>query len=417
MSAVIQAIIASSSSSVAQPLVPSSASTYQVLLSHPDVFTGAKRRDYSSGYFNDDPTWFATQTPSTITNDLNIDIEGGLIGIDNYSVQWTGYFIPPTTGTYKFRTTSDDASYVWMGAEALSGFTVLNATINNGSQHGDNTVNSQPYSLLSSRAYPIRVQYGEAGGGATMSMEYSNDGGNTWNSMSGTLLFLTSTTEGYLPLTNAFSVFELDGSTYSSGPTWTDSVSSKAFTLYNSPTWSDTNGGQFRFDAASSQYADCGTSLPLLSSFTIQGVFKLHSLPQLNELPQLITEIYPGGAELNYALGFINSQTYVDVGFFDGNGGYWNNLHAVQPTTDTWYDVVGSFDDVTNELKVYLNGTLVTSVVAPGQARSAASGIRIARRWDNEQYLDSTIKAINIWNGVLTPTEISNGHTAYNSLV
>ena len=61
-------------------------------------------------------------------NDLNINIGSSLASFDNYSIQWTGYFVPPTTGIYKFRTTSDDASYVWMGAEALSGFNTNNST-------------------------------------------------------------------------------------------------------------------------------------------------------------------------------------------------------------------------------------------------------------------------------------------------
>ncbi len=32
----------------------------------------------------------------------------------NFSVQWLGYFLPSTTETYTFFTSSDDASYVWV---------------------------------------------------------------------------------------------------------------------------------------------------------------------------------------------------------------------------------------------------------------------------------------------------------------
>jgi hypothetical protein len=39
-----------------------------------------------------------------------------------------------------------------------------------------------------------------------------------------------------------------------SGTTWTDTVGSKAFTLFNGPTYSALNGGYINFVAASSQY-------------------------------------------------------------------------------------------------------------------------------------------------------------------
>lgn len=212
-------------------------------------------------------------------------------------------------------------------------------------------------------------------------------------------------------------VFALRAADYTSNGTWTDAIAGKEFTLYNDPTWSSTNGGQIRFHSANSEYGECSTSLPELSNFTVQGVFNLETLPPSNKYPQIITELYPSGPALNYALGFINSQTYVDVGFFDATGGYWNNLHAVQPVANTWYDVVGSFNGTTKELRVYLNGTLIANTTAPGTARTANSGIRVARRWDAADYIDGTIKDIKIWNGVMTPGEVVEQHTAYSSLV
>ena len=209
-------------------------------------------------------------------------------------------------------------------------------------------------------------------------------------------------------------VFALRGDSYTSG-NWVDSISSKSFTLYNSPTWSSTNGGQFRFDKNSSQYGECISSLPLLSSFTLQGVFKIHSTSALGSC--LITEKWPAIAHINYAIGFINATSQIDAGFFDQNQGYWNVLSATtSPTTDTWYDIVMTFYGPTRELKVYLNGTLVTSQMVLGSAVSDGQGIRIARRWDNADYFDCTIKDINIWSGVMSETEIANQHIPYNSL-
>ena len=215
-------------------------------------------------------------------------------------------------------------------------------------------------------------------------------------------------------------VFALKASTYTGNGVWTDTISNKAFTLNNGPTWSDTNGGQFRFDANSGQWADTapGTSLPGMSSFTIQGVFKIHTVPDTG-FPCLITENWPGsGTKINYALGFINTQTTIAGGFFNSNEGFWNTADAITSVdVDTWYDVVCSFHSPSKTVKTYVNGTLINSATVIGTAGTDNAGIRIARRWDDEQYLDCTIKDINIWSGVLTPNEVSKIHTHYNSLV
>ena len=416
-----QSIIGTSFYSVSGPAVvsPSLGVPVNILVSHPDQANGFFRRDYDTGYFNDNVNWFTTETPSYSGEDDYINIGDSLnnpINIDNYSIQWTGYFVPPSNGNYMFRTTSDDASYLWLGAEALSGFTTGNAIVNNGSAHGDRTITTtNQYTMATNTAYPIRVQYGEAGGGATMYAEFSSDGGNTWNHFINHCFRISSTTEGYLPFQSAYPVFALQGSSYTSG-NWVDSIGSRSFTLYNNPTWSSTNGGQLRFDGASQQYGDCASSIPSLNSFTLQGVFKVHSIA--GEGACLITEQWPAIAHINFAIGYINANTQIDAGFFDQGAGAWNVLSATtSPTTNTWYDVVMSFYAPTKELKVYLNGTLIADTVVPGSAASDAQGLRIARRWDNANYFDCTIKDINIWKGVLTDNEVISQHAAYNSLV
>jgi hypothetical protein len=65
------------------------------------------------GYFDDDTTWFARQTPSYSGEDDYINIGTSLDdqNIDNYSIQWTGYSYHLLNGNYMFRATSDDASF------------------------------------------------------------------------------------------------------------------------------------------------------------------------------------------------------------------------------------------------------------------------------------------------------------------
>jgi hypothetical protein len=92
---------------------------------------------------------------------------------DFYSFEWLGYFYAQQTGDYTFTTTSDDSSYVWIGDNALSGYTILNANVDNGGPHGAITITSAPVSLIQNTYYPIRVIHGQGTGGRIMSLSFT----------------------------------------------------------------------------------------------------------------------------------------------------------------------------------------------------------------------------------------------------
>ena len=123
-----------------------------------------------SGYFADNVSFFATATPTTFGANPATSVQTTTISEpssddgSSFSVQWLGYFLPSTTETYTFFTSSDDASYVWVGSNAITGFTTGNATVNNGGLHG-NQERSGTASLTAGVYYPIRIQFGENGGG------------------------------------------------------------------------------------------------------------------------------------------------------------------------------------------------------------------------------------------------------------
>ena len=131
-----------------------------------------------AGYFADSVSFFATATPTTYGSNPSTSVQTTAISEaatddgSNFSVQWLGYFKPTTTETYTFFTNSDDASYMWIGANALSGFTTANATVNNGGAHG-NQERSGTASLTAGVYYPVRMQFGEAGGGDVFGFNYS----------------------------------------------------------------------------------------------------------------------------------------------------------------------------------------------------------------------------------------------------
>jgi hypothetical protein len=131
-----------------------------------------------SGYFgdiegsNDNVNWFDTATLHGDVNQLT-EINNFTSSDDYYSWQWFGYFKASSTENYTFYTSSDDASYVWIGDNAVNGYTRANANVNNGGTHGPQPAESSPVSLVAGTYYPIRVQFGENGGGDEMSLSFS----------------------------------------------------------------------------------------------------------------------------------------------------------------------------------------------------------------------------------------------------
>jgi len=140
-----------------------------------------------TGYFADNVAFFASATPYVVsgtstgrTNNTSdvFNSTAGLISNAStaiISIEWYGLFLPPLgTGTYRFKTESDDASFLWIGDTAVSGYTTDNAVVKNGGTHGpqlrDGTI-----SLVAGTYYPIRIQFGNTTAGMAFSLSYKLD--------------------------------------------------------------------------------------------------------------------------------------------------------------------------------------------------------------------------------------------------
>jgi len=89
-------------------------------------------------------------------------MEKGASGRDatNFSVRWTGYVKARRTGKHTFWTRSDDGIRVWVAGRKL---------IDNWTGHGD-TWDSGRVDLESGKLYPIKVEFFQGGGGATLQL-------------------------------------------------------------------------------------------------------------------------------------------------------------------------------------------------------------------------------------------------------
>lgn len=151
-----------------------------------------------NGYYADNPNWFNTASLVSVATAQAIGYgftsnQGTISRIyspsvpERTSLLYDGFFVADRTGWWRFNLTSDDASHMWVGANAVSGFTVANSTINNGGEHGMNTVTSASLNYSAGSVIPIRIMMGNNGGGGGLlfSIDYSANN-STWTNVSST---------------------------------------------------------------------------------------------------------------------------------------------------------------------------------------------------------------------------------------
>ena len=75
------------------------------------------------------PTFFATGTVTghAVVNNFDINLTSAQT---NIAYQWLGYLKPDVSGNWSIYASPDDAVTIWIGPNALSGFTTSNAVLN-----------------------------------------------------------------------------------------------------------------------------------------------------------------------------------------------------------------------------------------------------------------------------------------------
>ena len=102
------------------------------------------------------------------------------INVDGFSVRWTGQLAPPVSGSYTFRTVSDDGVRLWVNGSQV---------INNWTDHAPTANDSSPISLTGGNKYNIVMEYYENGGGAVARLQWKTPGSSSFVAIpSGNLL-------------------------------------------------------------------------------------------------------------------------------------------------------------------------------------------------------------------------------------
>jgi hypothetical protein len=142
----------------------------------------------------------------TITNGFYVgnqnttNFSGTFANPTNCSTELFGYFRPNVTGTWTFYLNADDGAYLWIGNNALSGYTSSNYTIQ--ALYTTSGVTSASVSLIAGVYYPIRVQHTQATGGVNLQLSFSSPYGGITSNGQGFFFSGTGTNSAY-PQENA----------------------------------------------------------------------------------------------------------------------------------------------------------------------------------------------------------------------
>jgi hypothetical protein len=122
------------------------------------------------------------------------------LNITNYGTNITrvyrGYKYIYTTGDYRFSLSSDDGSYMWVGSNALNGYTIQNSYINHGGLHAATTVTGGFLTLTAGLFYPIRIVYGNSASTGSLRLEWEGPDQASTTSLTNRVVY-NSVTNGY----------------------------------------------------------------------------------------------------------------------------------------------------------------------------------------------------------------------------
>lgn len=213
----------------------------------------------------------------------------------------------------------------------------------------------------------------------------------------------------FVPLPSSLLVYLDSGNpnSYSgSGSTWFDLTNNNNdATLVNSPTYSSSNGGILQFDDASLEYATI-PNIGNLSNWSVEVWFRLTS-PLTGKVTSIISNQFDLVDKLNFSIGTNNQPTNANLtsGFYDGS---WRNVTGVVPNTNTWYQVVGTYDGST--IRQYVNGVASGGTLNYVGTPQSGGEIRMMRRWDltvqQSNLVDGDLAIVKIYNTAISSSEV-----------
>jgi hypothetical protein len=144
------------------------------------------------GYFAETPEAFKNKAATSVAvrNTLPSFNNENFGVVETY--MWSGYFVPDVAGDWQFKITSDDASYMWFGNEAIQNWMDDKSSARIAVPAGAPTQKSVTIKVKKDDVYPIRILYGNSGGPGTFNFEVLPPGIGKFQTNTTGLFFHTS---------------------------------------------------------------------------------------------------------------------------------------------------------------------------------------------------------------------------------
>lgn len=184
-------------------------------------------------------------------------------------------------------------------------------------------------------------------------------------------------------------------------------------TLLNTPTYTAGPPAYFSFDPASLEYGSA-QSLGNLSRWTVEIWFRVtNSLS--GQVCMIVGNQFDGVNKLNFSIGTNSapSNYNINTGFFDGA---WRTAGNFNPTLNTWYHVVGTYNG--NNITQYVNGVQDGQTAYVGTPQSGGS-VYVAKRWDavaaSMDHFPGDVSQAIVYAGAMTASEVAKRWNATRS--
>jgi len=351
----------------------------------PNILSGLWRTTYA-GYFDDDWTWFDSQTPTESIAVADFSLYDG----DIFSTQWLGYFKAPHTANYTFYLESDDRSQFWLGDKAITGYDDGNWDVY--AFAGEGEFSSDPISLVAGQYYPIRLQFGNAGGPSSLNFSWSDDYEITQNGM---VLWL-QTWDSWIDPGN-----------------WTNKLDSDFPGLYNATTLNPPTGEPNLLPVLVMQFGGNGqywdVNNPTTGDFTVGVWFNTTSIlgtgSNFFDNPSLVGSD-SGGLANDWGFCIKNGQ----IGFGGVSG--QTAFTTGQFNDGTWHYAVATRVKTTGAMTVFVDGVQLAQITeAPGAELTATPTIRIGGDPVNTTFYEGYMAEVQFYQIALTPVEIAGNFT------
>lgn len=365
----------------------------------PLITSGLWRTTYD-GYFNDGGSqgdrsetavaWFDTTNVGIIESIEVTDFS--LFDGNIYSTQWLGFFRAPHTANYTFYSESDDETYFWIGNKAVTGYTAANADLYSWAGGPEQT--TDPIELTEGQYYPIRLQYGNAGGPAFLNFSWSSD---------------------FVPqLIQTGLVVQLNPADYATTPDESVWVNRQTgFPMFNAstsavPAYNTIDVVCWNYNGPT-QFWDIPTN-PTSGDFTASIWFNTLSTEGTGahffDNPALIGGDVAGVAN-DWGLVIANGR--VGFGAVSGQTTFTGN----QYNDGNWHYATVTRVGPTGAMKVYINGSLQAQMIeAPGVDLTASPTLRIGGDPSNGQEYTGYIGEVDFWQIALTAEQITSNFNA-----